>query len=111
MKEKENEVIGLRIKEFRSNAGLTQGQLAEKAAIDTNNLSRIERGQTTPMLETILKIASALDVTPNDILLLSYDAPKEHLDAELAKLLQNMSIDKRKKVIEYIQFLNQQPGE
>jgi len=109
MKDKENEIIGLRIKQFRLNAKLTQGQLAEKADVDTNNLSRIERAQTTPTLETVLKLASALEITPNDILLQSYEAPKELLDAEIVKLLKDMSNEKRKKVIEYIQFLNQQP--
>ena len=111
MKDGEHEVIGLRIKQFRLDAHLTQGQLAERADIDTNNLSRIERGQTTPTLETVLKIASALNITPNDILLQSYNAPNVLLDAEIAHLLKDMSNERRKKVIEYIQFLNQQPKE
>lgn len=105
-KNKEVESIGIRIKQFRLAAKLTQGQLAELASIDNNNLSRIENGKATPTLETVLKLSSALHITPNDLLLLSYDAPKELLDAEIASLLSNMSNEKRKKVIEYIQFLD-----
>lgn len=106
--ERDNIIIGRRIKRFRSNAKLSQSQLAEKAEIDTNNLSRIERGLTTPSLDTVLKLSDALCITPNDILLESYQAPTALLDAEIANLIGNMSNIKRKKVIEYINFLNQQ---
>jgi len=106
--EKDTMIIGKRIKRFRINAKLSQSQLAEKAEIDTNNLSRIERGLITPSLDTVLKLSDALGITPNDILLESYQAPTVLLDAEMAKLIGNMSNTKRKKVIEYINFLNRQ---
>lgn len=109
MSEKDNRTIGKRIKRFRINAKLNQSQLAERAGIDTNNLSRIERGLITPSLDTVLKLSDALNITPNDILLESYQAPTLLLDAEMAELTSNMSNIKRKKVIEYIDFLNQQP--
>lgn len=108
MSEKDNMVIGKRIKQFRTNAKLNQNQLAEKAEIDTNNLSRIERGLITPTLDTVLKLSNALCITPNDILLESYKAPTGLLDAEIAQLMDNLSDAKRRKVIEYINFLNQQ---
>ena len=101
--------VGKRIKKLRAEAKLNQSQLAEKADIDTNNLSRIERGLTTPTLETVLKLSNALSITPNDILLESYHAPAVLLDAELAGLVDNMSISKRRQVIEFISFLNQLP--
>ena len=107
MEDKDNMLVGRRIKRFRLEAKLNQNELAEKAEIDTNNLSRIERGQTTPMLETILKIAAALEITPNDILLEIYPAPTALLDAEISNLLGDMSNEQRKKVVEYIQFLRQ----
>ncbi len=100
--------IGKRIKQFRIDAKLSQGQLAERAELDTNNLSRIERGITTPTLDIILKLANALNITPNDILLESFQAPAPLLDAEIARLTGGMSDDRRRKVIEYINFLNQQ---
>lgn len=99
--------IGRRIREFRKNAGLSQEALSEKADIDKNNLSRIERGSVTPALETLLSLCNALDITPNDILLESYHAPTKLLDAEIASLLENTSDKNRQKVIEYIHFLKQ----
>ena len=101
--------LGQRMKECRLRAKLTQSELAEKADIDTNNLSRIERGQTMPMLSTVVKIADALKITPNDLLLFSFDAPIELLDAEMAQMLSGVSREKRKRIMEYIKFIKQQP--
>lgn len=108
MSEKNNVAIGKRVKQFRLNAKLNQNQLAEKAEIDSNNLSRIERGLITPTLDTVLKLSDALQVTPNDILLECYNVPTNLLDSEIAQLIGNMNNAKRLKVIEYIHFLNYQ---
>lgn len=108
MSEKNNVAIGKRVKQFRISAKLNQNQLAERAEIDSNNLSRIERGLITPTLETVLKLSNALQITPNDILLESYDVPANLLDSEIARLIGDMSTAKRQKVIEYIHFLNYQ---
>lgn len=105
MKKSEKIAIGNRIKEYRIKANLKQGNLAELAGIDTNNLSRIERGQAVPKLETILNISSALHITPNDLLLESYDAPLPLIDAEISNLLRDMNANDRKKVMEYIRFI------
>lgn len=99
--------LGNRIREYRNQANMTQSELAEKAQINNNNLSRIERGEAVPTLETIMRIVQALGVTPNDILLESYDSPSFLLDNEISKLLDNLSITNRLKVIEYIRFIKQ----
>lgn len=108
MSENDNMMIGKRIKRFRTKAKLSQNQLAEKAEIDSNNLSRIERGLITPTLETVLKLSHALQITPNDILLESDNVPASLLDSEIVRLIGAMSAAKRHKVIEYIHFLNYQ---
>jgi len=108
MKKSEKMAIGNRIKEYRTKAKLTQAKLAEFAGIDTNNLSRIERGQAVPKLETILNISNALHITPNDLLLESYHAPTPLIDAEISRLLKNMDTDDRKKVLEYMRFIRGQ---
>jgi len=60
--------LGARIKKYRKLRHLTQENLSEKAEITPNYMSHIERGKTCPSLDTIEKIARALDVTV-DILL------------------------------------------
>lgn len=58
--------IAQNIKLYRQKRKMTQKELAEKAGIDLFTLSKIETGATSnPSIETILKIANALDVSIN----------------------------------------------
>ena len=41
-------------------------QLATLATLQANALARIERGEREPMWSTVLKLAAALGVEPND---------------------------------------------
>ena len=54
--------IGARIKALRKQAGLTQEQLAERVGLDTRHLSRLEVGRHFPSLDSLEKIAAALNV-------------------------------------------------
>ena len=56
--------LGDRIKQLRTEAGLSQAELAEKAgAGDARQISRYENGRITPSLDAIIHIAQALDVS------------------------------------------------
>lgn len=54
--------IGQRIAEERKKAGLTQAQLAAKLNVTPQNISQYERGVKNPKIETLDKIASALNI-------------------------------------------------
>lgn len=56
--------IGQRIRFARAELGLTQAALANKCEIAPTQFSRYESGRSTPRPETIVKIASALNVSP-----------------------------------------------
>lgn len=58
----EKKLIGKRIQELRRNQGLSQEQIAEKADISPNYLSRIECGKENPTLDMLIKLAHALEV-------------------------------------------------
>lgn len=62
--------IGLKIAYYRKKKGYTQAQLAEIVGISSNYLSLIERGNKgqSYSMETLFKIAEALDVNVNDLL-------------------------------------------
>lgn len=60
--------IGLRIREFRKSRGLTQQQLADKADISRSYLADVERNRYNPSLETLEKIANALEVSLDRII-------------------------------------------
>lgn len=54
--------IGERIKQTRIRKGITQKELAEKLGTTPQNLAQYESGKRNPKLETIKKIAQALNV-------------------------------------------------
>lgn len=60
--------IGENIKKFRKERGLTQKQLGEKCGIDEANLRKYELDKQSPRIETLRKIAYALDVYTYDLL-------------------------------------------
>lgn len=62
--------LGQRIQEIRISKGLTQVDLVgkTKGKIDTTNISRIESGRTNPTIYTLYRLASALEVSINDLL-------------------------------------------
>ena len=60
-------LFGKRIKELRIKKGLTQDKLAEIIEIGERNLTKIECGNCFVKAETVAKLASALDVTPNEL--------------------------------------------
>ena len=62
------EWVGGRIRQVRRRAGLTQAELGERAGITPDYVGRIERGRGAATLETLGRIASALDVPLRELL-------------------------------------------
>lgn len=60
--------FGRRLRALRTDRGLSQHKLAELAGLDKNMPSELERGYINPTLETLLKLAQALDVEVNDLI-------------------------------------------
>lgn len=56
------QMVGKRVRFFREQDELTQAELAEKAGLSDNFIGLIERGVKHPTLETLNKIADALEV-------------------------------------------------
>lgn len=56
--------FGIRLRELRLAAGLTQEQLAEAAELDRTYISSTERGRRNISLDAISQIASALGISP-----------------------------------------------
>jgi len=59
--------LGLNIKRLRNQRNLTQQQLADKIGKGLNFMGKIEIAFSKPSLDTIIKIADALDVTVSDL--------------------------------------------
>ena len=59
--------LAKRLKELRSEKGVSQEELAYRAEITLSQIARIETVKTNPTVSTIFKIARALDVPLSDI--------------------------------------------
>ena len=82
--------IGRRIAKRRKELGLRQVQVCEQAGINDKYLSCIERATSIPSLEVIMKLALALDTTPDEFLTGSIRY-KEDEWQDVAELMRNMS--------------------
>ena len=84
-------LIGKRISRRRKELGLKQSTVEEKAGIGYKYLSSIERAISIPSIEVIMRLAIALDTTPDEFLV---GAVKHSENGEkwreVAELLRNM---------------------
>lgn len=62
-------LVGKVVADFRKRKGLSQEVLSGLADIGRTHLSAIERGERKPTLETLYRIACALDVNMSDIII------------------------------------------
>lgn len=61
--------IGTVIAYYRKSKGLSQEVVSGLAGLDRTHYSKIERGLRSPTIDTLFKIALALDTTPHDLIL------------------------------------------
>jgi transcriptional regulator with XRE-family HTH domain len=60
--------LGQEIRQIRRGQRMTQGELAEKANVSLITISRLERGERDPHLETLARVAKGLGVQPFELL-------------------------------------------
>lgn len=62
------EAFGKRLRELRRRKGLGSSVLAKKAGLSLSYIGFIERGERNPTLETVAKLAAALEIDPGELL-------------------------------------------
>ena len=83
-------MIGDKIKELRLRNGLTQKSLGEKCGIAEPTIRKYELGKLNPKVETVKKIADALNVSVSEIMDWSkFDEQYPHL-ADEVKLIESV---------------------
>ncbi len=60
--------LGDNLKRLRRDKQWTQGELAERSGIKVGHISKLERNESDPKLETLSKLMHALDCSPNALL-------------------------------------------
>jgi transcriptional regulator with XRE-family HTH domain len=59
--------FGRRLRRFREDAGLSQEQLAHLAGVHRTYVGHVERGETTPTLYSIVRLANALSIKAGEL--------------------------------------------
>lgn len=85
-------LLGKKIREIRKARKLTQEQLAERIDIGTPNISYFETGKFSPSIETLEKIAKALDV---EIYQLYMFQPQKSIDEIRTELINFINSDEQ----------------
>lgn len=97
--------IGKRISTIRKKQKLSQNQLAEKADISNNYLSHIETSRSIPSLETLMSICSALDTTPDTLLLGTQKNNKSYLNDDITNILNSCTNEQKQLILDFAHLL------
>ncbi|MGN6761247.1 MAG: helix-turn-helix domain-containing protein [Leifsonia sp.] len=62
------ELLGQRVREARIALGMSQEDIANLADMHVTNYGRVERGEANSELHTIVRIATALDKDPGELM-------------------------------------------
>lgn len=94
------ERLGSRIKELRKIRKLTQDKLAEAVGIEQKHLSRIEVGKSYPSLDTLEKIAVALNMEIMELFDFEHhEKTSKELKKSIGLLLEEADSDKLKLIL------------
>lgn len=99
--------IGKRIAKRRKKLGLTQAKVAERADIGVKYMSGIERAYSIPSTEVVMRLAIALETTPDEFLV----GTARHEDEgwkNAAELLRNMDEKQLELAKSFLTWLSEQ---
>lgn len=87
--------LGGRIKALRKRLGWSQEHFAKRVGISTQYASNIERGKENPTLDSVLRLAESLKVTPSDLFDFETEAlGTKTLRVEIRNLLETRDADR-----------------
>ncbi len=61
-------LFGANLAQYRDAAGLSQEEVGIRADLHRTEISQLERGLRCPRIDTLIKLAATLDVTPEKLL-------------------------------------------
>ena len=100
--------IGRRIARCRKRHNMTQSKLAELTEVSDQYISNIERTRSIPSTETIMRLAIALDTTPDEFLV-GTACPEGSRWRGLAELLRTMDDRQLDLAESFLIWLSEQP--
>ena len=102
-----NETIGSKVQVARKMLNYSQEKLGDKAGVTQQHLSRIENDKVRPTIDTLLKLAKALNVSITTLTYSEMFVLEEKCISEMVRKLELLSMDSKMKVRGYIDCLYQ----
>lgn len=84
--------FGLRVRELRKSAHMTQEQLAEKLGMDTPNVCRMENGTHFPQTKNLVKLAEILNVEIKELFEYAHLQSKSELVKKINSFLKTATL-------------------
>ena len=97
--------FGKRIREERRKKDLTQQELADIAGVSYAFIGQIERGERGVAVETLVKICTGLDVTPNCLLIKDLNNMGDYFCQLWKMLMQNCSEKNQEMIISVVKAI------
>lgn len=92
----ERKVMGLKIREIRKKAKLTQEQFCERIKIEPTSLSNIENGKSFPSMQTVVNILKEFEILPQDFFDTEYLKKETELESEMCDIIKDLPTDKKR---------------
>lgn len=98
--------LGQRIRELRTKQHMSQEELSFKAGISPAHLGQIERALKNPTIDTIAKIAAALDIPISDLFTMEAVSavPQNTTVSKINAQLLSMSEEEQKDILRIIRI-------
>lgn len=101
------EKIGKRIKQYRTERGISQEELSEIININYRHISNIETGRRYPSLEIIVAIANAFEISADDLLVDTLNRSSSSVGKELHAILQDCNPYQKEMLIRILKFVKE----
>ena len=104
------DLIGTRIKKRRKRLKLTQEVVAERADISPQYMSNIERAVSIPSTEVVMRLAIALDTTPDEFLVGTARRKEDEDWRSVAELLRGLDAKRLELARSFLGWLRDHRG-
>lgn len=105
--------LGNKIRTIRNYKGISLEDLSDKCGIDPAPLSKLERGETNPTIQTLYRIAQGLNVELTEIIDFQSEYYEEHTDefltAEIQKHLRKFNAQQQNDILSFLRALSRWP--
>jgi transcriptional regulator with XRE-family HTH domain len=97
--------IGKRIREIRKKQSLTLEELSERANLNWSFVARIETGKAVASVESLVKIAQALNVPVKDLFSTTAIRQEELLDRQAGSLIQQLKTSDKSHLVQILRLI------